>query len=100
MTSRMLGLFVSSMTSRSTPSPMPAGRRHAVLQRGDEILVELDGIQLRLVLRQRLFPLRLRRRARRLLRLSVGLDLSLQTLALIDGIGELAEGVGQLAARR
>ena len=35
---------VSIITSRSTPMPMPAGRGHAVLERRQEVLVELHGL--------------------------------------------------------
>ena len=39
MTSRIDGLLVSSMTSRSMPMPFAGRRRHAVLERPDVILV-------------------------------------------------------------
>ena len=39
MTSRIDGLLVSSITRRSMPTPSPAGRRQAVLERADVVLV-------------------------------------------------------------
>ena len=40
MTSRIEALSVSSITSRSMPMPSPPAGRHAVFERGDEILVQ------------------------------------------------------------
>ena len=45
MTSRIEGLLVSSMTSRSMPTPSPRGRRQAVFERADVVLVHHVGFE-------------------------------------------------------
>ena len=74
----MVWLSVSSITSRSMPMPRPAGRRHPVTQRPDEVAVHLGH---RLLLRQ-------------------ALQLPAEQLLLQVGIVQLRVGVGHLHALR
>ena len=76
-TSRIDAVSVSSMTRRSMPMPEPAGGRQAVLQRPQVVLVDGHGLGV----------------AGRL-----GRGLVLEAAPLLVGVGQLGEGVGQLAA--
>ena len=98
MTSRIDALFVSSITSLSTPRPIPAVGGMPYSSAVTKSSSMAMGYSLSLVLRERLLTLRLRRRPRALLRHLVRLDLRLQPFALVHRIRELAERVGELAA--
>ena len=79
MTSRIDVTPASTMTSRSTPRPEAPGRRQAVLERADVVGVDVVRLVVAELLQRRL---------------------RLEAPELVDGIVQLAERVGELAAVR
>mmetsp|Transcript_2299 Transcript_2299/g.9011 ORF Transcript_2299/g.9011 Transcript_2299/m.9011 type:complete len:225 (-) Transcript_2299:1190-1864(-) len=73
------------------------GRGHAVLERGDEIFIHFDVVRLVFERFEFVFTTRRRRFALRRARFRVRHHLRLEAFTLIDGIGQLAERVRELA---